>query len=555
MSLARDRLRRAFALVRRPGIVFYASIALVSGFVALGVTEPELLAFQAGRAYEATTTNFGWMYLFVTTAFIGFCLFLALTRFGRVRLGQLGEEPEFPFGTWLGMIFSCGMGVGLVFWGVAEPLTHFDQPPMGIAEPRSADAARVALRYAVFHWGFHQWASFAVVGLAIAYVRFRRGSKGLISECFRPLIGGRVDGAWGKAIDVLAVLATTVGVATTLGLGTLQINSGLSLVAGVPYGAGTQLQIIAGVGLLFTLSAVTPLEKGLRFLSDLNMLLAAALLLFVFFTGPTPFITAAMTNTVGEYLSHVVGMSLAMTPFTGDDWIERWTIFYWAWGLSWAPFVGSFIARISRGRTIREFAIGVIVVPAGLSILWFATFGGTALYFDLFQGAGLADAARQELPRALFATLARLPMPELVSIAALVLIALFVVTSANSATFVLGMFTSRGSLDPGRLVRVVWGGLQLGVASVLLMGGGLEALQTLSIVAGFPFMVLMVFMAIGLYRGLYREVEELDLQDLAFKRRLEALLAESDAARSGGVDPDGAAPAPPRGSGADRGRA
>ncbi|MDX1650060.1 MAG: BCCT family transporter, partial [Myxococcota bacterium] len=515
---------------------------LVGGFVVLGVTEPELLAFQAGRAYEATTTNFGWMYLFVTTAFIAFCFFLALTRYGRLRLGAPGEAPEFGFGTWLGMIFSCGMGVGLVFWGVAEPLTHFDQPPMGMAEPRSADAARVALRYAVFHWGFHQWANFAVVGLAIAYVRFRLGSKGLISECFRPLLGARVDGPWGKAIDVLAVLATTVGVATTLGLGALQINSGLAIEYGLSYGPGTQLRIMAGVGVLFTLSAVTPLEKGLRFMSDLNMLLAAALLAFVFFAGPTPFITAAMTNTVGEYLSNVVGMSLAMTPFTGEDWIERWTIFYWAWGLSWAPFVGSFIARISRGRTIREFSIGVVMVPAALSILWFATFGGTALYFDLFEGAGLADAARAELPSALFATLDRLPFPDLLSLAALVLVALFVVTSANSATFVLGMFTSHGRLDPSRLVRLVWGGLQLGVASVLLLGGGLEAIQTLSIVAGFPFVVLMIFMAVGLYRGLAREVEELELHDLLFKRRLEQLLAETEAARAPGGAEGGARP-------------
>lgn len=544
-----DRLRRVVAALRRPGIVFYASIVLVGGFVVLGVTEPELLAFEAGRAYEATTTNFGWMYLFVTTAFIVFCFFLALTRYGRLRLGAPGEEPEFSFGTWLGMIFSCGMGVGLVFWGVAEPLTHFDQPPMGMAEPRSADAARVALRYAVFHWGFHQWANFAVVGLAIAYVRFRRGSKGLISECFRPLIAGRVDGPWGKAIDVLAVLATTVGVATTLGLGALQINSGLAIQYGLAFGPETQLRILAGVGVLFTLSAVTPLEKGLRLMSDLNMLLAAALLAFVFFAGPTPFITAAMTNTVGEYLSHVVGMSLAMTPFTGEDWIERWTIFYWAWGLSWAPFVGSFIARISRGRTIREFSIGVVMVPAALSILWFSTFGGTALYFDLFEGAGLADAAKAELPSALFATLARLPFPDLLALAALVLVALFVVTSANSATFVLGMFTSHGRLDPGRLIRVVWGGLQLGVASVLLLGGGLEALQTLSIVAGFPFMVLMVFMAVGLYRGLAREVEDLELHDLVFKRRLEQLLAETEAAKARsapepGPDPEAPGPEP-----------
>lgn len=516
----------------RPGAVFYLSVLLVASFVYLGFERADLLGEYAGGAYEWTTKNFGWAYLFVTTAFIAFCVFLAATRFGHLRLGAPGEEAEFAFTTWLGMIFSCGMGVGLVFWGVAEPLTHFDEPPMGMAEPRSADAARVALRYAVFHWGFHQWANFGLVGLAIAYVRFRKGSKGLISECFRARFGDRVDGAFGKGVDTLAVVSTTFGIATTLGLGTLQINSGLRILSDLPYGTETQMQILVATGLLFALSALTGLEKGLKTLSNLNMLLAASLLVFVFAAGPTPFITAAMTNTVGEYLSNVLGMSLAMTPFSGEDWVERWTIFYWAWGLSWAPFVGTFIARISRGRTIREFVIGVLVVPVLVSIAWIATFGGTALFFDLFEGAGIADAVRVEVPSALFATLARLPFPEVLGWAAMALVVLFVVTSANSATFVLGMFTSRGVLNPGRLVRLTWGVLTLLVAAVLLLGGGLQALQTMSILAGFPFMILMIFMASGLYRSLQQEVREEERLSLEFQQRLRELVQEGERARA-----------------------
>ncbi|MDZ7708942.1 MAG: BCCT family transporter [Roseovarius sp.] len=279
-----------------------------------------------------------------------------------------GRAAEFSYVSWLAMIFSGGMGVGLVFWGVAEPMMHFNDPPLGIAEPRTVAAAQTGMRYAFFHWGLHQWANFALVGLAIAYVRFRHQSHGLISETLRPILGDRVDAGWGKAIDVLTVVSTIFGVATTLGLGALQINSGLARLVGIPYAFPAQLAIVAVIGGLFMLSAMTPLDKGVRLLCNANMALAAScwsVVVLVF--GPTAFIFGVMTQTLGEYLGNVVQMSLVTTPYSGGQWVEQWTMFYWAWGLSWAPFVGSFIARISRGRTIREFVLGVMVVPVMLS--------------------------------------------------------------------------------------------------------------------------------------------------------------------------------------------
>ncbi|MCB0219805.1 MAG: BCCT family transporter [Chrysiogenetes bacterium] len=516
------------------GAVFYVSISLVAVFAALGIFATRELDSSARTIQDWVTANFGWMYLVVTTSFVLFALFLAISRFGRIRLGADDETPEFSFPSWLAMIFSGGMGVGLVFWGVAEPMTHFNEPPLGLVAAHTQEAARLGLRYAFFHWGFHQWANFAILGLAIAYVRFRHQSHGLISETLRPLWGSRVDGALGNAVDVLTVLSTTFGVATTLGLGALQINSGLARLFNVPYDVSVQLMILAMIAVMFTASALTALDQGIRYLSNLNMLLAATLLLFVLIVGPTSFIASMMTNTVGEYLDHFVGMSFFTAPFSNEHWVERWTMFYWAWGLSWAPFVGTFIARISRGRTIREFVLGVIFVPVLLSVLWFSTFGGTAIYYELQGSPGIATAVSEEMSSAIFAMFTAMGAGSWLSILAVVLVVTFVVTSADSATFVLGMFTSKGVLNPTRLVRVLWGGLQLLVAGVLLLGGGLLTLQTVSIVAAFPFMLLMVLMAYSLFKDLKAEVDQFDAQERLLLSRLEAFMLneeEREAAR------------------------
>ncbi len=522
------------AVGNRPGWVFFVSLALLSAFVAAGIGWPLVLSAGANTALEFTREHFGWFYLFATTGFLVFCIGVAFSAYGGIRLGADGEAPEFAYPAWLGMIFSAGMGVGLVFWGVAEPMTHYVEPPLGLAEPRSPAAAQLAMRYSLFHWGFHQWANFAVVGLAIAYVSFRRGRPGLISETFRANLGDRVDGGIGHAINILAVVSTVFGVATTLGLGIIQINSGLVAVTDVSFAVNTQLVILGGVALVFLLCALTPLEKGVRYVSDANMILAGGLLAFVFFAGPTDFITAALTNAIGEYFGNVIGMSLVMTPYTGEDWVERWTIFYWAWGISWAPFVGSFIARISRGRTVREFVLGVIGVPVVLSALWFATFGGSALYYELFHNAGISDAVIAEISSALFATLAQLPGADVLGWLMAALVILFVITSANSATFVLGMFTSGGALEPRRWIRITWGTVPVLVAGVLLLSGGLDALRTVSILAAFPFIVLMVFMAGALLRSLREERRQWELRQALLHAELEALLL---AHRQPGADP------------------
>ncbi|MEH6784910.1 MAG: BCCT family transporter [Alcanivorax jadensis] len=520
-----DRLRRwKNQLLGDVGTVFYLSLLLIAGFLAAAMVDPEAVQRQAQKILDATANNFGWLYLMATSGFVLFALGLAFSRFGSIRLGPDDEPPEFSFNSWLAMIFSGGMGVGLVFWGVAEPMMHFNSPPLGIGTPRTAEAAQTGMRYAFFHWGLHQWANFTVVGLAIAYVRFRHNSHGLISETFRPLLGDRVDHGWGKAIDTLAVVSTLFGVATTLGLGALQINSGLARLSGVPYGATPQLLIMAGLGVLFILSAMTPLKWGIRYLSSANMALAAGLLLFVLILGPTPFIFSEFTQTVGEYLGNIVQMSLVTTPYSSEHWVQQWTIFYWAWGLSWAPFVGSFIARISRGRSIREFVLGVMIVPVILSMLWFSTFGGSAIHYELFGNAGIADAVAQEVPAGLYVLLEQLPGGFYAAIGAIILVAMFVVTSADSATFVLGMFTSKGILNPTRFVRILWGLLQLLMASALLLSGGLLGLRTVSIVAAFPFMLLMVLMAYSLYKDLALESRRREERDKLLNERIERLL-------------------------------
>jgi len=429
------------AMPLRPGWVFYLSLAILAAFVVVGTVFPARLALSASAALAFTTEHFGWLYLFATTAFLVFCIGVALSDYG------------------------------------------------------------------------------------------------LISETFRAALGDRVDGGLGHLINVLAVVSTVFGVATTLGLGVIQINSGLAAVAGSAFGTPQQLAVLAGVSVVFLLCALAPLESGVRYVSDANMLLAAALLAFVFFAGPTDFITAAMTNAVGDYFANVIGMSLVMTPYTGDDWVARWTIFYWAWGLSWAPFVGSFIARISRGRTIREFVLGVIGMPVLLSTLWFATFGGSALYHELFGVGGIAEAVRAEASSGLFRMLELLPAAEIVGVMMLVLIVLFVVTSANSATFVLGMFTGRGVLSPSRWLRISWGVTQVLVAGVLLMSGGLDALRTMSIVAAFPFMLLMVFMALSLLRSLREERRQLELHEAVLRERMQRMLEDYERRVAAGREP------------------
>lgn len=504
-------------------MVFYLSIAVVLLFVLWGAVSPGQLAATTTALFNFTIEKFGWFYLLSTFAFLAFSFYLAFSRFGKIKLGANDDKPEYSNISWFAMLFSAGMGIGLVFWGVAEPLSHYMIPPEA-AQPGTPEAARLAMRYSFFHWGLHPWAVYTLIGLSLAYFQFRKGYKGLISATFTPLLGDRVNGPIGKAIDILAIIATAFGVATSLGLGTLQINGGLGYLFGIPVSRMVQITIIVIITILYILSATTGLDRGIKILSNTNIGIAVALLLITLIAGPTAFIFDTFTTTLGDYMQNVVQMSLRMTPFTHDNWVGNWTLFYWAWWIAWAPFVGMFIARVSKGRTIREFIMGVLLVPTGFSFLWFAVFGGTGMYAEMFNGAHLAQAVKNDVTTALFITLQQLPLGTILAGLATLLIITFFITSADSATFVLGMLSADGNLNPSNKIKVTWGVLQSAIAVVLLLTGGLQGLQTASIIAALPFTIIMLFMGVSLFKALQGEVHEKQKKERVRQKKLEKLL-------------------------------
>ncbi|GLX69611.1 glycine betaine uptake BCCT transporter [Paenibacillus glycanilyticus] len=505
-------------------MVFIVSIVIIAGFVLWGAVAPDQLSDTADQVFSFSIGNFGWFYLMSTLAILVFAFYMAFGKYGSIKLGADEDEPEYSLVSWFAMLFSAGMGIGLVFWGVAEPLSHYTSPPEG-ATGGTADAARLAMRYSFFHWGLHPWAIYTVISLALAYFQFRKGYKGLISSTFIPLIGRRLAEGWlGKVIDILAIIATAFGVATSLGLGTLQINGGLNHLFGISSTITVQTIIIVVVTVLFLLSATTGLDKGIKLLSNLNLLIAVILMLFVLIVGPTSFIFDTLTLSLGGYLQNIIAMSLRMTPFTHGTWIGAWTLFYWAWWIAWAPFVGTFIARVSKGRTIKEFVLGVLLVPSAFGFLWFAVFGGTGLKLEMFDQIGLAKAVEQDTTTALFLTLEQLPLGTIISVVATLLIITFFVTSADSATFVLGMLSSDGRLNPSNKVKIIWGVLQSSIALVLLISGGLTGLQTASIAAALPFAVILVGMCVSLQMALREEDKIRIKKERLMKTRLKALL-------------------------------
>ncbi|SDO32865.1 BCCT family transporter [Alkalicoccus daliensis] len=506
---------------KKPSIVFFISAPLVLAFVLWGLFSPGSLEEASGIGLAFTLNNFGWFYMLSTAFFIGFVLFLAASPFGKLKLGKPDEKPEYNFFTWLGMLFSAGIGVGFVFWGVAEPVLYFFDPHPDYAGATEGTRATAGLRYGVFHWALHPWAIFSLVALTLAYVQFRKDQPALISSAFHPLIGDKASGAFGKGIDTLAVLATSTGVATTFGLSALQISGGFSyLFDGIENTATTQLTIIGIVTVLFMFSAATGVNKGIRILSTINLSLASLLLLFVIVVGPTLFIAQNFVTTIGGYLSNVLSMSLDLDPYGDGEWLGNNTIFFWAWHISWAPFMGIFIARISRGRTIREFVAGVLIVPSILAAVWFTTFGGTALNLILGGNDVIGDMVTADAELALFATLGELPLAGLMSGLAILLIIIFFITSADSASYVLGAMTSSGSLSPKLAVKILWGLLIAGTASVLLLSGGLEGLQTASIVAALPFAIIMVVMIFSLIIMMSKDLKADKIKVRKKERRL-----------------------------------
>ncbi|MFD9468444.1 BCCT family transporter [Streptomyces goshikiensis] len=451
--------------------------------------------------------NFAWLFVIAADVFLVMCVVLAISRFGRIRLGADDSEPEFTNLAWIAMMFSAGMGIGLMFYGVGEPLTHYlNPPPSSGAAPGTGAAAQAALDYSFFHWTLTPWAIYGIAGLALAYATFRKGRGNRLSSAFVPLMGQeRADGWPGRAVDLLAVFATVFGTATSLGLGALQVTEGLSLTAGTQNSTAVQLVIIASLSAAFVVSAFSGLHKGVKWLSTINLVLAAALMLFVFVLGPTVYVLDVIPASVGSYLHELLPMATRTGAFTDSAWLGAWTIFYWAWWLSWAPFVGTFIARISRGRTIREFLIGVLLVPSGATAVWFCVMGGTAIRLDSTGAADLAVKVKDGAEASLFAMLDALPLGTLTSYVAMVLVMTYFVTSADSASLVMGSLTSRGSLNPPTWLVVTWGILMAAVAAVLLVAGGLKSLQTATILVALPFVLVMLLLCWALVTELRQD--------------------------------------------------
>jgi glycine betaine transporter len=498
------------------------SASLILAIVIWGVLAPVSLASVFDTALAATTRDFGWFYLWVVLGLVVFALFLAFSRYGDLKLGGEDDEPEFSLGSWFSMLFAAGMGIGLVFWGVAEPISHYGAPPPGIA-PETPEAANAAMRYSFFHWGLHPWAVYSVVALAIAFFQFRKGGSALVSTSVQSLPWVPMK-KLGPVVNVLAVIATAFGVAASLGMGALQINSGLNGLFGVPVGDASQVAIIVVTTLLFLASAVSGVTRGIKWLSNINLVLAALLTLVVFAFGPTVAIIDTFTTTLGSYVSEFVRMSLRMTPFRDSGWVGGWTIFYWAWWVSWSPFVGLFIARVSRGRTIREFVLGTMLAPTLAAFIWFSVFGGTALNMEIMQGLPMAEAVKADVSTALFALFDTLPMAGLLSGVATILVMLFFVTSGDSATLVLGMMSSGGNENPGARIKIIWGALISGIAISLLLAGGLKAVQTATIVFALPFTVVIVLMAVALWRGVRDDHADEQRRERELRRRMRSMV-------------------------------
>ena len=485
--------------------VFYISLVVVFAIVLWGLVAPENFGNTANGLFNYLVGNFGWFYLVAMFSFVGFCIWIALSKYGKIKLGPDDSKPEYSYISWFAMLFSAGMGVGLIFWGVAEPLNHFVSP-LGM-EGGTAAAADFAMKKSFFHWGLQPWANYSVLALALAFMQFRKNKPGLISSIFIPLIGEeRANGPIGYLIDILAVFATVAGVATSLGLGTLQINSGLNYLFGVPETKTVQFLIVAVVTALFMVSAITGIDRGIKFLSNLNIGIAGVLMVVTIIIGPTVMIINAFTNGLGMYFGEYIRDSFHIEAFGDSPWFGWWTIFYWAWWIAWAPFVGMFIARISKGRTIKEFVIGVLLVPAFGSFLWFAIFGTMGINL----GLEVATQAIQSTPTAFFVVMGHYPLGSIISFITVILLCTFFVTSADSATFVLGMMTSNGDLNPTTKKKQIWGVIQSLLALALMFAGGLGTLQTASIAAAFPFAIVMLFGMVSLVKALREEVKLLN---------------------------------------------
>lgn len=491
------------------GAVFWVSAAFALAFILWGVIAPQNFGAITQAFFDWVVSNLGWFYLLAGNFFLLFVVILALSRYGGFRIGKEGERPEFSTFAWFAMLFQAGMGPALIFWGVAEPLAHYNSPPFGLAQAGTTEAAQVGIQYTYFHWALHPWAMYAVVGLIVGYFSFRRDEPGLISPVFRPLFGDRVDGPLGKTIDVMSVVAVLFGVAVALGQAGLQLTAGLGQTFGTSTGVVAQLLVIGVTTAAFMISASTAVEKGINYLSQISMYVAGVLLVIFLFIGPTATQLSALTQGVGDYLGDLIPMSMRMESFDRDNaWLGSWTVFYWSWWIAWCPYVGLFIARISRGRTIRQFVLGTVLGPSIVTFVWVAVFGGSALYLDQTRGGGIADRVSSDPASGMFVFLDQFPLAGAMSILTLVVLWIFFVAGADAGTVVLGSLSTGGPPEPKRWIKLAWGLAMALIAGILLVAGGLGALQSASVLTGLPFAFIMVLMCLAFYKHLRSEARE-----------------------------------------------
>ena len=480
--------------------VFLGSAGLILAFVAVGIGWPEAAETIFGGIQSGILNNFGWLYVLGATTMLVFVLWLLVSPYRHIRLGGEDAAPELSYLSWFAMMFSAGMGTGLVFWGVAEPVMHWQSPPF--APGPDGDTAREALRLSFFHWGFHPWAGYIVFGLSIAYFHFRHELPLAPRSLLYPLIGRHIHGPIGHAVDILATVGTLFGVATSLGLGAIQINAGLARLLGVPRADVVQVAIIAVITVVATISVVSGVQRGIRLLSRFNVGLAGVLMLFVLVAGPTVYLIEVFLSGTGAYLQQLVGTSLWLDLRAGSDWQADWTLFYWSWWISWSPFVGVFVARISRGRTVGEFILAVLFVPVLITFLWLSVFGGTALHAELFGAGGITSVVSEDASAGLYAMLDQLPFASITSVLALLMVVVFFVTSSDSGSLVADMVTSGGHPHPPKAQRVFWAVAEGTVAATLLLAGGLQALRTASLTSGLPMTVFLLVACWGLAKAL-----------------------------------------------------
>ncbi|MGK7376896.1 BCCT family transporter [Planococcus sp. 1R117A] len=484
--------------------VFYVSLALSLLLISIGVFMPDQLEQFSASSLSFIYNNLGWFILGSVFIFFAFCMYIGLSKFGHIRLGKDSDRPEYKTATWIAMLFSASIGISLVFWGVAEPVSYYTDPPFG--KGSSEESAKLAMQFVYLHWGVSAWACYALVGVSLAFFHYRKNLPFSLSSVFYPLLGDKIKGSFGKAIDIIVILSVVIGIATSLGFGTLQVNSGMNFLWGIPVNISTQAIIILVVSGIYIASTISGLQGGMKHLSNLNMLLAFALLGFVLFLGPTQTIFKIFFQGVGDYAQNFLYMSFRTEPYSDGSWIANWTLFYFGWWIAWSPLVGSFVARISKGRTIKEFMMGAIFIPVLGSFFWFAVMGGSAIH--IIQNMGnteLATAVSTDVTSALFKFFEYFPMSVFLSVLAMVLVLIFFITSANSAVFVLGMISENGNPNPSHMTKIIWGVVIAAISMVLIMTGGLSGLQSALVATAIPLAILMLVMCYSTFKGLRQE--------------------------------------------------